>query len=53
MDETQREVYTIAMLFTLGKKMNEKINEGTDVDVEKQDTIIFNAIMKSIETKEV
>ena len=52
MDETQREVYTIAMLFTLGKKINEKMNKNVAVDKEKQDTIIFNAVMKSIESKE-
>ena len=51
MDETQREVYTIAMLFTLGKKINDRINKDVVVDSEKQDTIVFNAVMKSIKSE--
>ena len=50
MDDVKKEqIFTLATLFYIAKKMNIKSNNGTEIDNEKEDRVIFNSIIDSLE----
>ena len=48
-DVKKEQVFTLATLFCIAKKINLKVNKDVNIDQEKEDKIIFNSIIDCLE----
>jgi len=45
---SKTQVFSLAALFYVAKKVNDIINKEADIDENKQDTIVFNALVSGL-----